>query len=744
MVIEPEIPGVEEGIHHEIPEAEEQGAEIDYVGNEQMDNLINVEDVNDGDIINEQDNNINPEAEVRDGQQGMYDVAEDNEILIDDVDDNDVRDLETEMNYKYGERSGRYDLRPRRERDYGHLFITTDGSPLATVQMSMSKGIKMFGEDGTKAVKSELQQLHDRKVMMPVTQQSLTKEQRLRALAYLMFLKRKRCGKVKARGCADGRKQRAYIPRERAASPTVSTEAIFITALIDAMERREVAVIDVPGAFMQADMDEDAYVRFTGKMVELFLLEIDRELYSPFVCMEGTEMVLYVKLLKALYGTIRAARLFWEMLTSKLQEWGFQGNSYDSCVMNKMVNGKQLTVAWHVDDLKVSHVDSKVVDDFIKQMDAEFGKETPMNQSRGKVHDYLGMLLDYSEDGCVKIDMTEYVNMILHELPAHMMGVAKTPAASHLFDINQEAERLGSEEKDEFVHYVMQMLYLSQRGRPDIRTAISFLCTRLKDPDRDDYNKMIRVLKYLQGTKDLTLKLNGTNGMEIRWWVDAAYGVHHDMKGHTGGVMSAGGGSVYTTSSKQKMVSRSSTECEMIGVYDVLTQIQWTALFLSDQGYDVDTSTLYQDNTSAILLETNGRKSSTKRTRHMNIRYFYIKDQVDAGKIKIEYCATDEMLADFFTKPLQGIKFKVFRDQIMNIDLDSKYHSGHRSVLESEDCKEDEEDAFRSSVENMYPARAGSTDDDVEDTGEVNRRECVVEIADDVVCDVMDIINDTV
>jgi hypothetical protein len=403
------------------------------------------------------------------------------------------------------------------------------------------------------------------------------------------------------------------------------------------------------------------------------------------------------------------------------------------------VNGKQLTVTWHVDDLKVSHVDKKVVDDFIKQMNGEFGKETPMNQSRGKVHDYLGMSLDYSEDGCVKIDMSEYVNMILHELPAHMVGVARTPAATHLFDINPQAARLSNEKTDEFVHYVMQMLYLSQRGRPDIRTAISFLCTRLKNPNEDDYKKMIRVLKYLQGTKDLTLKLQGNDGMEVRWWVDAAYGVHQDMKGHTGGVMSAGGGSVYSTSLKQKMVSMSSTECEMVGVYDVLTQIQWTALFLSDQGYTVDTSTLYQDNTSAILLETNGRKSSSKHTRHMNIRYFYIKDQVDAGKIKIEYCATDEMLADYFTKPVQGKKFKMFRDQIMNIDLNSKYHSSHRSVL---DCEDVEEEDTGSEVEDTYTGQMDSTELNVENIGSTQVKECVVEIADDVVCDVRDFIHD--
>jgi hypothetical protein len=186
-----------------------------------------------------------------------------------------------------------------------------DGS-LATAQMSMKKGLKMFGEGGVAAVRGEMQQLHDRKVMEPKHTRDLTPEELREALGYLMFLKRKRCGKIKGRGCADGRKQRPHIDRADAASPTVATESVFLTAVIDALENRDVAIVDIPGAFMQVDLDDETiHVRLTGKMVEL-LLEIDREMYEPYLVREKGELVLYVQLLKALYGTIRAARLFWE------------------------------------------------------------------------------------------------------------------------------------------------------------------------------------------------------------------------------------------------------------------------------------------------------------------------------------------------------------------------------------------------------------------------------------------------
>ncbi len=164
--------------------------------------------------------------------------------------------------------SGRYNLRERKRRDYSHLFLdmatnNCDEGQLATPQMNMKQGFKVFGEEGIKAVRQEMQQLHDQKVMKVTKPMDLTPKQRQEALVYLMYLKRKRCGEIKGRGwCADRWKQRAYTAKEVATSPTVATEAVFLTAVIDALEERDVAVFDVPGAFMQADMDELVHARW--------------------------------------------------------------------------------------------------------------------------------------------------------------------------------------------------------------------------------------------------------------------------------------------------------------------------------------------------------------------------------------------------------------------------------------------------------------------------------------------------
>ena len=499
-----------------------------------------------------------------------------------------------------------------------------------------------------------------------------------------MFLKRKRCGKIKGRGCADGRKQRAYITKEDSTAPTVSTEAVFLMAVIDAMEGRNVVVLDVPGAFMQAEIDELVHVRFAGAMVTL-LLEIDHEMYKDYVVVEKGERVMYMELLKALYGTLRAARLFWQKLSKQLiDEWGFILNKYDDCVVNKMVNGQQMKVVRHVDDLEVSHVDGTEVEKFVRQMEEPFGKDTPLTVSCGQVHDYLGMTLDFCTKGEVQINMEHYIDMMLQDAPDEMKGTATTPAAPHLFKVNnKDPQFLGVEKKKIFVHLVMQGLYLSQRGRPDIRTAIAFLCGRLRSPDEDDYKKLTRMIQYLRGTKGMILMLQASDEGIIRWWIDASYAIHEDMKGHTGAALSLGKGAIYSGSWKQQLVSRSSTESELVGVYDVLPQVLWTKQFLEVQGRLDTTTVFYQDNTSSILLERNGRSSSTKRMKHMHICYFYVTEQVWNKVIHITHCPTEEMVADFFTKPLQGSLFIKMRNYVMGNE-EPVYQVLPRSVLSND------------------------------------------------------------
>ena len=159
---------------------------------------------------------------------------------------------------------------------------------------------------------------------------------------------------------------------------------------------------------------------------------------------------------------------------------------------------------------------------------------------------------------------------------------------------------------------------------------------------------------------------------DIFTFVDAAYAVHSNMRIHTGGAMSMGTGILHGKSSKQKINVKSSTEAELVGVSEYLPYNIWLMMFLKKQGYNIMNNVLYQDNKSAIKMERNGRNSCTGNSRHINVRYFFVKDRVDKGEIVVEHCPTHLMIGDYFTKPLQGAVFRRFRNIIMGYEtLDS-------------------------------------------------------------------------
>ena len=130
--------------------------------------------------------------------------------------------------------------------------------------------------------------------------------------------------------------------------------------------------------------------------------------------------------------------------------------------------------------------------------------------------------------------------------------------------------------------------------------------------------------------------------------------------------MTLGNGAIISVSTKQKINTRSSTEAELVSIDDVLSKILWTTRFLKEQGWKVNQNMVMRDNLSSMKFETNGKASSGKITRHFDIKYFYITDLIERKEVEIQYCPTDDMIADYMTKPLSGAKFHKFRKLIMN------------------------------------------------------------------------------
>jgi hypothetical protein len=226
--------------------------------------------------------------------------------------------LSSQMDVLYGPQNSSYDLQPRKARDYSHLHLTI--GDVCMTQYGLKKGLELFSIEGSLAVEAELRQMHDRKVILPINRDTLNAHDREMALPYLMFIKQKQSGQVKGRGCADGQRQRIYSVKGDVSPPTVATESVLLTCTIDAFEGQDIATVNIPCAFLQAEMEGIVHVRLTDVVVDA-LQRIDPT-YCDYSTYKGNKKVLYVQLQKALYGTLQAPMIFWKKLSCQLLEWG--------------------------------------------------------------------------------------------------------------------------------------------------------------------------------------------------------------------------------------------------------------------------------------------------------------------------------------------------------------------------------------------------------------------------------------
>ena len=573
----------------------------------------------------------------------------------------EYKDLSKDENLEY------FKLAWRQANDLGdtHLLERYTAA-YVFASMSAKKGIKKYGEAAEKKLIEELAQLLDYKVFHGIDALTLTAEQKTKA-ANMINLVEEKLNRghtddnpvLRARSVFNGKVQRGLYTKEQTASPTATLDGFLLTCITDAIEGRDVAITDIKAAYLNAVMKDIVHMKISGPEVRI-LCELDPKL-KQFVTTEQEKEVLYVQLDKALYGCVKSALLWYETYVDTLKDIGFELNPYDPCVANANIDGKQCTIVFYVDDNKISHVDPKVVDSVIEKLEAKYGK---MSTTRGTDLQFLGMDIKY-KDGMVTIGMQKHIQKAIDEFAEEIARSAATPAKPYLFNVRKGSKALDDKKSDNFHSVVAALLYVSRRCRLDIQTAIGFLTTRVSTPTEDDWDKLRRVLQYLYGTIDLELTVGGKSLTDMEAWVDVAYGVHDDCRSHTGGCISFGWGVISTMCKKQKLNVKSSTEGEIVGVSDYLPNMIWVRMFLQEQGYQIKENILHQDNQSAMKIELNGKQSSGKKTKHMDNRFFWIKDRLKSEGIEVKYCQTAKMIGDFFTKPLSGSQFKLLRDVVM-------------------------------------------------------------------------------
>jgi hypothetical protein len=319
--------------------------------------------------------------------------------------------------------------------------------------ISVKKALRIMPEAAIESIMKELAQLLDKKVFVPLLPGTHLNKKTIRSF---MFLKEKYLSsglfdKLKSRLVAGGHEQdRTDLIYEDINSPTAALINVLIVAAIAAREGRKVKTFDVTGAYLNANnADREIYMVLDPIMSE-FLIILDPS-FKKFQRPDGT---IIVKLLKALYGCVESAKLWYNLLSSVLMIDGFVVNPMDPCIYNKTVQGIQITIVIYVDDLFVSSINEALIDDLENLLKAKFHE---ISTHDGIIHSYLGMSFDFSVTQCVTVSMDGYIQDLLSL--TEVTGSAKTPAQDHLFVI-RDLPLLNSADTAMFHTLVAKLLYL--------------------------------------------------------------------------------------------------------------------------------------------------------------------------------------------------------------------------------------------------------------------------------------------
>jgi hypothetical protein len=533
-----------------------------------------------------------------------------------------------------------------------------DLDQLRLYRLTLKKAMKLNKRATKDAVMNELRQMLDLKVWAYLKEAGLTKTQMKKVIRSLMFLKEKRDAegiflKMKARLVAGGDMQDKNL-YENLSSPTVCLESVMVVLAIAAIEKRKLVTVDITGAYLECELpDGDEVFMELDPLVSKLLQELDPDA-KQYETAKGTTLV---KLQRALYGCVQSSRLWYERLRSALEGIGFVVNPYDQCVFNALIEGVQVTVAFHVDDLLITSKSETALEVVVNGLKEQFVAVTVNPDPK---HSYLAMNI-VSSDKDITVDMSGYIQKLLAD---RNLRRASSPASGNLCKDYADSPLLSPAEKEAFHSDVAKILFFAKRVGLQCMTAVSVLASRVNAPTKADLQKLDRVFGYLESNRDMLLRFKRGGKVDFAANIDASWATHDDGHGRTGIVLMMAGCAVAAWSFKQKMVTRSSTESEIVALSDGLTQVLWLHHMLTAQGYDLPSTVVYQDN-SAVMELMKRPRSTHQRTKHLDVRYFYARDLELEGSIKMEWLPTKHMIADLLTKPLQGALFIALNKQLM-------------------------------------------------------------------------------
>ena len=405
------------------------------------------------------------------------------------------------------------------------------------------------------------------------------------------------------------------------------------------MRDLELEQLDVKTAFLHGELEEEIYM----DQPEGFIVPGKED----HVC----------KLKKSLYGLKQSPRQWYKRFDSFMLSNGFERSQYDSCVYIKFVDGSPIYLLLYVDDMLIAAKSKKEITTLKAQLSSEFEMK-----DLGAAKKILGMEIKRDRNSrLLFLSQQNYIKKVLRRFNMHDAKSVSTPIAPH-FKLSASQ----CPESDEDIEYMSRVPYSSAVGslmyamvcsRPDLSYAMSLVSRYMANPGKEHWKAVQWIFRYIKDTADACLKF-GKTGEGLVGYVDSDYAADLDKRRSlTGYVFTVGGCAVSWRATLQTVVAQSTTEAEYMAIAEACRESVWLKGLFTELCGDDSCITLFCDSQSAIYLTKD--QMFHERTKHIDIKYHYVRDVIAQGKLKVSKISTHDNPADMLTKPVPVAKFEL-------------------------------------------------------------------------------------
>ena len=497
----------------------------------------------------------------------------------------------------------------------------------------------LTSQEWVDAMQAEIDSLHNNRVWDLV---ELPKDRKPIGSKWVFKIKTNSDGSIercKARLVAQGYSQKPGLDYDQTFSPVVRSESVRSVIALATKNGLKLHQMDITTAFLNGDLEEQVYMR----QPEGFRVDGKEHL----VC----------RLRKSIYGLKQSPRCWNQALDTCLKEMGFIQCPSDPCIYTSTTNGL-FALAVYVDDILLATKSPKR----IAQVKADLGKQFQV-KDMGELHYFLGVSVQQnSQSGTTWIGQPAYTQAVIKKFGLEHSRTVTTPATpgTKLLKATEQSETVDAAL---YQSAVGSLLYLSGWTRPDITFAVSNVARYCSNPTKEHWTAVKRILRYLNGTLDygMLYSRKDDDGTMIGFSDADWAGDTNDRKSTSGYLFMMSGAAISWKSKKQTTVALSTAEAEYVALASTTQEATWLRQLLQDLNVEQTGPTvIHEDNQSAICIAQNPQYHS--KTKHIHIKYHFVREKVLDNTIQLKYCPTSDMLADMLTKGLTYDKLSRLRN----------------------------------------------------------------------------------